>query len=104
MKRPSDITIADFWGGGTSAPNFFADNKGCSLMLINTEKGQEILKAIQNKIDTKKVPLEKCMQPNLQYPTLIHPKRDMFEKDYEKFGFEKTLRKYGYLGWQQVLR
>lgn len=73
-------------------------------MLINTEKGQEILKAIQNKIDTKKVPLEKCMQPNLQYPTLIHPKRDMFEKDYEKFGFEKTLRKYGYLGWQQVLR
>lgn len=104
LKRPSDITIADFWGGGTSAPNFFADNKGCSLMLINIEKGQEILKAIQNKIDTKKVPLEKCMQPNLQYPTLIHPKRDMFEKDYEKFGFEKTLRKYGYLGWQQVLR
>lgn len=103
LKRPSDITIADFWGGVASVPDFFVDNKGCSLMLVNTEKGQEILNAIQNKMDTKKVPLENCMQPNLQYPTILHPKRDMFEKDYEKFGFEKTLRKYGYLGWRQVL-
>ena len=32
-KRPSDITIADFWGWRKSHPNFGDDDKGVSLIL-----------------------------------------------------------------------
>ena len=34
--RPSDITIADFWGWEKTNPGFNLDNKGVSLLLINT--------------------------------------------------------------------
>ena len=37
----SDLTIADFWGIDTLMPDF-DDDKGVSLVLVNTEKGQQI--------------------------------------------------------------
>lgn len=37
-QRPSDITIADFWGWEKTDPEFNKDNKGVSLVLVNTEK------------------------------------------------------------------
>lgn len=37
-KSGSDITIADFWGIANYHPDF-DDDKGCSLILLNTEKG-----------------------------------------------------------------
>ena len=40
------------------------------------------------------------MQPNLQHPSVIHPKRDEFEKDYIKYGFVYVAKKYGNLGWK----
>ena len=38
IKRPSDITIADYWGIEKYMPEF-ADSKGVSLLLINSPKG-----------------------------------------------------------------
>lgn len=40
IDRPSDITIADCWRVGTTHPDW-DDNRGCSNVLINTEKGLE---------------------------------------------------------------
>ena len=38
LKRPSDITVADFWGvEKTKAVSMGGDNRGCSLVLLNTE-------------------------------------------------------------------
>lgn len=42
FKRPSDFTLADYWGWEKLSPDFNKDNKGCSLLLINSEKGLEI--------------------------------------------------------------
>ncbi len=38
FKRPSDLTIGDYWGWKKISDNFNADNKGCSLVFINTKK------------------------------------------------------------------
>ena len=86
-KRPSDITIADFWGWENTDPAFNADNKGVSLVLLNTEKGRKLFEAVQDRMNTIPAELEKCLQPNLRVPSEIHPNRNRFEKDYEKFGF-----------------
>ena len=100
LKRPSDITIADFWGWEKPDPNINADNKGVSLVFCNTEKGQKIFEAVKSRMDTIPAELENCMQHNLKNPSEIHPRRMDFEKDYERKGFEYVMKKYGDIGWR----
>ena len=45
--------------------------------------------------------LKDCLQPNLQHPSVIHPKRMNFEQDYQCKGFEYVMKKYGEIGWKQ---
>lgn len=100
LKRPSDITIGDFWGWQKVDSKFNADDKGVSLVLLNTEKGIKLFQLIKQEINFIKTDTEHCMQPNLQHPSVIHPKRDEFEKDYIKYGFVYVAKKYGNLGWK----
>lgn len=100
LKRPSDITIGDFWGWQKVNPEFNADDKGVSLVLLNTEKGKNLFELIKSEINFIKTDTKYCMQPNLQHPSVIHPKRDEFEKDYIKYGFVYVAKKYVNLGWK----
>ena len=43
INRPSDITVADGWGIEKIDPNLWNDNKGISMILIQTNKGKQIL-------------------------------------------------------------
>lgn len=105
LQRPSDITVGDFWGiEKTKAAKLGEDNKGCSLMLINTEKGKGWFERIKDKMHTIQVSTEDCLQPNLQSPSVLHPKRDEFEKDYIEYGLERTLKKYNLMGWKIELK
>lgn len=94
-KRPSDITIADFWGWEKTDPDINKDDKGVSLILVNTEKGREVFEKIKDRMTVVPANLEDCLQPNMQYPSVIHPKRMAFERDYQRKGFEYVMRKYG---------
>ena len=98
LKRAGDITIADFWGWKKTNPNFNIDNKGCSLVLCNTQKGYCLFKDAQKDINFFSAKLENCIQPNLQHPTELDPKRESFEKDYAKEGFLYVMKKYGDFG------
>lgn len=105
LQRVSDLTIGDYWGVEKSvAAHMGNDDIGCSLLLVNTKRGEYLFSEIDNRIDWIKVPLAECMQPQLQYPLSINPKRLAFEKDYSIFGFERTMKKYGLLGWRKQLR
>lgn len=103
-KRPSDITIADFWGWEKTNSNFNADNKGVSLVLLNTEKGRKLFEAVKDKMKTFPAAIEDCMQPNMMHPSEIHPKREQFEKEYAKKGFKYVYFKYGEEGWRYKIR
>ena len=81
-RRPSDITIADFWGWEKTDPNINADNKGVSLVLVNTEKGRKLFEAVKDQMTVIPAKLEDCLQPNLLSPTKLHPQRQIFESDY----------------------
>lgn len=101
--RPSDITLADFWHFENINPNFNSDNKGANLVLVNTEKGRDIFEAIKDKINFIPAELDKCMQGNLQHPSKPHPKRIEFERYYLKYGFEKTMKHFGIIGYQHTI-
>lgn len=92
--RPSDITIADFWGWEKTDPNFNADDKGCSLVLVNTEKGRQLFNAVKDRMNIVPAELDCCLQPNMLHPSKMHPKRDKFEAEYIKKGFEYVYLKY----------
>lgn len=103
-KRPSDITLADFWGWEKTNPDFNADNKGASLILVNTDKGRKLFKKAEIDLNIIPAQLENCLQPNLQHPSIIHPKRLQFEKDYIKKGFSYIMKKYGKQGWKMRVK
>lgn len=103
-KRPSDITLADFWGWEKSVPDMNKDNKGVSLVLVNTEKGRRLFEAARKNLDAVPVKLEDCLQPNLQHPSAINPLSDKFERDYERKGFVYIMKHYGNVGWRYKLK
>ena len=45
VTRPSDITLAVFWGWEKVDTKFNSDDKGVSLVLINSPKEKEIFNA-----------------------------------------------------------
>lgn len=99
LKRPSDITIGDFWGWQKTDSSINTDDKGISLVLCNTEKGHKLFDIVKEQMIVISAKLENCLQPNLQYPSNIPQIRIDFEDDYANHGFKKVMSKYGYLGW-----
>ena len=93
-RRPSDITIADFWGWEKTDPDINKDDKGLSLVLVNTEKGKRLFEAIKDRMNVVPADLENCLQTHLRMPSDIHPLRMQFEDEYKKKGFEYAYLKY----------
>lgn len=95
--RPSDITLADFWQKKETICNMNEDDKGLSLLFINTEKGRELFRIAQQDLNTQEIEFEeyvgKCMQMNLRHPSRAHPKRMQFEKEYGENGFAYVISK-----------
>jgi len=100
LQRPSDITLADYWGWERTDPSINADDKGCSLVLCNTEKGRKLFEAVQDRMNIIPAELANVMQTHLSKPSEIHPKRMTFEEYYSKKGFEYAVKAVGLMGWR----
>ena len=96
LNRCGDITVGDFWGVDKHYPEL-DDNKGTSLILINTSKGQELLKEINNEISCTQVKKENCLKPNLIGPTKEYGLRNLFLNSFSNFGFEYALKRWNFL-------
>ena len=62
-SRVSDLTIGDFWGIWEIAPEM-DDNKGTSVMLVQTPRGQGLLDRIADQLILKSVTLEEAGRQN----------------------------------------
>ena len=62
-NRNSDITLADFWGVVNVLPEM-DDDKGTSLVIIHSRKGQAFFEAISRDILCKEVAFEEAIQYN----------------------------------------
>ncbi len=69
VQRQSDITLADFWGIDKYNPQL-DDDKGTSLILLNSPRGEELLTACRDKLAIFKADLPAAIREN---PSLIGP-------------------------------
>ena len=104
LRRPSDITLADFWGYERSCSSLNNDNKGISLLLVNTDKGKQLFNDAKEKMITQKVEIEEALQPNL---INTHPLNEMAKQcklHYQKYGFRFIFLFYGQTGLLSLLK
>lgn len=94
LHRESDITLADFWGIEANEPEL-DDNRGISLIFINSESGKSILEDIKKNIIFKIVDIEKAVtfNPSAFKGALYNKKRSNFYKKYEKIEFDLLINK-----------
>lgn len=76
-NRCSDITLGDFWGIWDIDPEM-DDNKGTSVVLLQSEKGKKLWEEIKDKIKYKQVTLEQASQynPSMLVASKAKPNRD----------------------------
>lgn len=86
-----------------SSIEFNKDDKGISLIFVNTEKGVEIFNTIKSCMNVIPAKLKDCLQPNLQHPAVINPKRMIFEHKYAEKGFEYVMKKFRKDSWEKKL-
>lgn len=102
-KRIGDITIGDFWGIDNVYPKF-NDNKGVSLVIVNSPKGKELFNHIKGESEIKQCAMNDCLQKNLCEPTNKPLERENFYKLYKKFGIEGVVCRYGMPNLINVLK
>ena len=93
-QRQGDITLGDFWG--VEALKLPIDSyNGCSLMIVNTEKGRT---AVQTLINVRKVEatVEEAVRHNdqLNHPSKLTAIRQQRIEDYEKMNGTQIQKKY----------
>ena len=98
VQRYSDITLADFWGymPKTSAEKDY--DEGVSMVLINTEKGEEYFEKVKDKVIFFPRSLEEAVRGNraLREPFPESPKRKEFWMNFQKEDFEDLIKTYMY--------
>ena len=103
LPRKSDITLADFWG----IEEELDDDKGVSLLLINSESGKKIFNAIRENLVVHKKDFDKILQGNPMFDKSVSVPVDSyyFLKDLDTLPFSKCLRKYTRKSiWRRVVR
>lgn len=95
VKRQADITLADFWGIQAVLPEM-DDDKGTSLVLVHSDKGQQMLKELSS--DIRKESVDPCVSekynPAVSMSVAPSPQRDDFFKEITSGDFEKTVAIY----------
>lgn len=79
LNRQSDITLADFWGIQNVLPDM-DDDKGTSLIFVNSKNGQEIFNSISCGIKFKEVDINEAVKYNSSAIKSVskNPNRDYF--------------------------
>lgn len=93
VERPSDITLGDYWGID-NLDREFNDNKGVSLVLINTDKGTEYFENCGDCIEKKQFDLFDSMQPAFEKSIRIPENQNEFFSDLNSGGFDAVIDKY----------
>lgn len=91
-KRVGDLSIGDFWGWERHYVQW-SDNKGVSLVMINSKRGQEVFSQLDT-LDFIMSTCDKCYQPQLEYPLRLSESYRDFQSDYINHGYLYAMRKY----------
>jgi hypothetical protein len=91
----SDLTLGDFWGIGNK--DYKLDNNtGTSELLINSEKGRELLEKVKDKVFLEEVDLEYGIKANFSLTSSVKlpPQRSNFFAELDNKTFEQLSKEY----------
>ena len=104
FPRMADISIADYWGIELCMKDF-DDNKGTSLLILNTPKAEKFFERITDKLERRESNLEDAFKDNHRHPAKMNVNRERFWADYYKNGYAYVLKKYSsYSKWGRFKR
>lgn len=96
ISRISDITLGDFWGIREFVPSM-DDGKGVSLVVVQSEKGEQLLTKIKTHMKTEQVDIKKVFATHNEAMTRsseLPSEREEFWKDFQICSFENLGKKY----------
>lgn len=95
LNRQSDITLADFWGIQNVLPEM-DDDKGTSLVFVNSANGKSMFDQIKDKILYKEVDINKAVSYNSSAIKSVeaNPEREKFFEELDVLPFDQLVRKY----------
>lgn len=104
VTRDSDITLADFWGIKDTYPEFY-NRLGVSAVLIQTDKGNEFFKSIENDLEYCKVKLSDLEKANksINCSAEKNSKRQSFFEN-ENSSISKKIAKYADITLRQKIK
>ena len=81
-SRMGDLTVGDFWGLGSLDKTMIKSKEGVSLLLVNTNKGREILRSVAGRFILEERSLVEAMRgnANLRMPSPRPANKDLFKK------------------------
>lgn len=92
LERAGDISLGDAWGIEKKGfPEF--DNNGESIVLINSEKGEQVFSSLDD-LSFFECNTEDYLQPAISYNYSIPASRRMFWKKYQKNSFPRFVTWY----------
>lgn len=79
LPRVADISLADFWGVGEYDKSM-NDQRGMSVILVNSDKGNKYFNEIKNSCFTREISLDFVIKynSNIKNSSTPHPKRKEF--------------------------
>lgn len=94
-SREADITLADFWGI-QHVLSAMDDDRGTSLVIVHTSKGNRMFDAIKNDINYEQVDLDLAIKYNSSMIKSVSekPQRKQFMSEIQKRRFDKVVKKY----------
>ena len=95
INRLSDITLADFWGIEKVNPKMF-DDKGMSLVIVNSKKGNKLFNSIQDEIVKEEININEAIKYNPSMITSSKPdkNRKKFFEHLDNMDFKELVDKY----------
>ena len=102
LERVGDISIGDFWAVKEKKPTIY-NYLGVSSILVNTEKGTELLNAIKGKLVCEEAGIEDSSQQCLRKPVEKPSDRADFWRDIKEKDFGKVFDSYTKVSTRQKI-
>ena len=97
VERCSDLTIYDCWHFSDLVEGVKDDDKGYTNVIVQSEKGAEILKALSDKVEIYQVDTQRAIELDgvmVTKPAVPHPKRKAYYKDLDKETLPQHIKKF----------
>ena len=95
-SRPADFTLADYWGLDEKLALPVERDKGVSMVLVNSARGQQVFDALSGRFGQVERPLAEAVagNPRLASPLKANPRRAAFFSAFSALPFAEVEKRF----------